>query len=90
MSEGPAVYTPEADVPLAPIEGETDERVLTVAAQAAQLQEVIRQVIPYGPQMELALRYADLAVQAAAQAAQDSPPVAPGGGENEAAAHAPS
>jgi len=89
MSDGPVAYTAEADVPLTPIEGESDQRVLDVQVKVTELQEFIRQTIPYGPSMELALRYVDLAVQAARQATQDGPPQALGEVPQEQAAPRP-
>lgn len=79
----PSVYEPEADVPFTPIEGVTDQRVLDVAREGFNLQLLIRRLLPdSNPNVELACRYVDLAVQAAHTAAQDiprdSPPVASG------------
>lgn len=76
--EQPVAYTPEADVPLTPIEGVTDQRILDISADAFNLQLLIRRLLPEGPNVELACRYVDLAVQAAYTTAQDSPPAASG------------
>lgn len=78
VGDGPAVHTPEADVPLTPIEGVTDERVLSIADAGAKFQQLIRDTLAPGPHVELAARYVDLAVQAAHGAAQETPPVATG------------
>lgn len=79
MSEQPPMpHTPEADVPLTPIEGVTDQRVLDISREGFNLQLLIRRLLPEGPNVELACRYVDLAVQAAYTTAQDSPP-APSG-----------
>lgn len=78
MTEDPVPHTPESDVPLAPIEGVTDERVLTIAQMGADMQALIRDQLPGSPNVELACRYVDLAVQAAYTEAQDSPPAASG------------
>lgn len=74
----PMIHEPEADVPLAPIEGVTDQRVLDIAAAGAAMQVLIRDRLPGSPGVELACRYVDLAVQAAYTTAQDSPPAASG------------
>lgn len=78
MPEDPIPYEPEADVPLTPIEGVSDQRVLDIATEAAALQALIRDRLPGSPNVELAVRYVDLAVQAAYGASQDTPPVATG------------
>lgn len=80
VSDGasPTVHTPEADVPLTPIEGVTDQRVLDIARDGFNLQLLVRRLLPESPDVELACRYVDLAVQAAHKAAQDSPPAASG------------
>lgn len=79
MPENPVPYEPEADVPLTPIEGVTDQRVLDVAREGFNFQLAIRRLLPESPNVELACRYVDLAVQAsyaASQDVQDGPPVA--------------
>lgn len=76
--DGPVPYEPESDVPLSPIEGVTDQRVLDVASAGAAMQQLIRDQLPGNPNVDLACRYVDLAVQAAYGAAQDSPPAATG------------
>lgn len=79
MSSGPTAWEPDADVQLDPVDtSTTDEAVQGVAVKAAELQELVRSTIPTGPHHELALRYADLLVQAAQRAAQDGPPVPTG------------
>lgn len=74
----PMPHEPEADVPLTPIEGVTDQRVLDVAREGFNFQLFIRSQFPEGPTIELACRYVDLAVQAVYNTAQDSPPAASG------------
>jgi hypothetical protein len=78
MPELPVPYTPEADVEITPVQGVTDERVLAVAEAGAKFQQLIRDLIPANPNVELAARYVDLAVQAAHTAAQEAPPQATG------------
>lgn len=78
MPENPVPYEPEADVPVTPIEGVTDQRVLDIAAAGAEFQALIRDRLPGCPNVELAARYVDLAVQAAHAAGQESPPVSTG------------
>jgi hypothetical protein len=70
----PTVHEAEADVPLTPIEGVTDQRVLDIAREGFNLQLSIRAKFPESPGIELACRYIDLAVQAAYTTAQDNPP----------------
>lgn len=87
MTDYPVPYSAESDVPLVPVDNETDPRMLNIAEQAATLSELIRSDIPEGPHVELAVRYVDLAVQAARTASREAPssgpPLAPGGAENE-------
>jgi hypothetical protein len=78
MPENPIPHEPEADVPLAPIEGVTDPRVLEIARVGFNFQLAIRNQLPECPDVELAARYVDLAVQAAHRAAQENPPAASG------------
>lgn len=78
MAENPVPYEPEADVPVAPIQGVTDQRVLDIAAAGAQFQQLIRDRLPACPSVELAARYVDLAVQAAYEAGRENPPAATG------------
>ena len=78
MAEKPMPYQVEADTPVVPIEGVTDQRVIDTAQGGAGLKFVIRDRFSDGPNVELACRYVDLAVQAAHAAAQDSPPEPPG------------
>lgn len=69
-------YDPEADKPVAPIQGVTDQRVLEIAAAGAELQSLIRAQLPGCPSVELACRHVSLAVQAAHEAGQENPPEA--------------
>jgi len=80
VPENPVPYHPDADVPLdtAPIQGVNDQRVQAVAERAAGFQQFIREMLPPSPNVELACRHVDLAVQAAYEAGQESPPAAPG------------
>jgi hypothetical protein len=80
MADHPIPYDPEVDVPLdqAAIQGVTDPRVQAVAERAQGFIQYVRETIPSGPYVEQAARYVDLAVQACHQAAQESPPEAPG------------
>jgi hypothetical protein len=84
MADGPVPYDPEIDVPLdQPVQGVTDPRVQAVAERAQGFVQYIRETIPAGPYVEQAARYADLAVQACYQAAQESPPQATGAPEEQ-------
>ncbi|QNJ57633.1 hypothetical protein SEA_KEANU_27 [Streptomyces phage Keanu] len=74
----PMPHEAEADVPLEPIEGVTDQRVLDIATMGAQMQALIRDRLPGSPNVELACRYVDLAVQASYVESQENPPAASG------------
>lgn len=80
MADEPIPYHPEADIPLntEPIQGVSDQRVQAVAERGAGFQQFIREMLPAGPFVEQAIRFVDLAVQAAYQAGQENPPEATG------------
>lgn len=78
MPELPVPYDLALDEPVLPIAGVSDDRVQTIAAAGAEFQQLIRSTLPADPNVEAAVRYVDLAVQAAHTAAQESPPVATG------------
>lgn len=96
MSMDPVAYSPEVDTLLTPVDDTTDERIVAVGQAVDDLKSVIQGQLGTGPYVEQALRLADLVVQAAQQAARESPsegsgtssgpPEAPGTAQNETAA----
>lgn len=78
MSELPMPYDSALDEPLQPVANVNDDRVQMLAAAGAEFQQLIRDTFPANPYVEQAVRYVDLAVQAAYTAAQESPPAASG------------
>lgn len=78
MRDLPMPYEPSLDEPLQSVADASDERVQTLAVAGAEFQQLIRDTLPANPYVEQAVRYVDLAVQAASTAAQESPPAASG------------
>lgn len=81
MSELPMPYDPALDEPLQSVTNVSDDRVQMLAAAGAGFQQLIRDTLSASPYVEQAVRYVDLAVQAAYTAAQESPPA--GSGESQ-------
>ena len=80
MTEYPQAYEPEADVPLDPnvTQGVTDPNLLEVISAGEAMKRTLRDRLPGGPTTELAVRYVDLAVQAAHGTAQAGGTETPG------------
>lgn len=70
MTENPSLSTPEADVPLGDLGPILDERLRAVAEDAQRLTSSLLAHTPDNPARQLALRYVDLAVQAARDSLQ--------------------